>query len=199
MARKLSALIAAAMPLAFSAAALAEGGHGGEGEQTELIQLNWPTAIWTIIVFVIMLIVLYPTAWKSVLAGLKAREERIRKEIADAETARAHAEETLAKYNAQLAAAEERVRDMITKAIADGERMAATIRQNATQEGEGIRARTAADIEAAKKQAIGEIHAVAADLATSVAAKIIRKNLSPADQRELVQASLDELQAQSRN
>jgi len=198
MTRKLSALIAAVMPLAFSATVFAEGAHG-EGGQTELIQLNLPTAIWTIIIFVILLIVLYPTAWKSVLAGLKAREERIRKDIADAEAARARAEETLAKYNAQLAAAEERVREMIAKATADGERMAATIRQNATAEGEAIRQRTATELEAAKKQAISEIHAVAAELATIVAAKIIRKNLNPADQRELVQASLNELQTQSRN
>src|SRR5688500_12454800 len=36
-------------------------------------------ALWTVIIFLVLLAILYPTAWKNVLAGLKAREERIRK------------------------------------------------------------------------------------------------------------------------
>src|SRR5882757_4021001 len=45
-------------------------------------------ALWVIAIFVVLLAVLYSTAWKHVLAGLKAREEGIRKNIADAEAAR---------------------------------------------------------------------------------------------------------------
>src|SRR5439155_24222290 len=64
------------------------------------------SALWVLIIFVVMLAILYPTAWKNVLAGLKKREERIRKDIADAEEARAKAEATLRQYNEQLAAPE---------------------------------------------------------------------------------------------
>lgn len=196
MQQRLWIFIATFACLCMSAAAMAADPHA-PGTQKELIEFHLPTVVWTVIIFVILLAVLYPTAWKSVLAGLKAREERIRKDITDAEAASAKAHATLAQYNAQLAAAEERVREMIAKATADGERMATTIRQNATVEGEALRQRAAADIEAAKKQAIVEIQGVAAELATSVAAKIIRKNIEPADHRQLVQASLDELQVQS--
>lgn len=171
----------------------------GEHGSPNIMAFDPTTAIWTIIVFVILLAVLYPTAWKSILAGLKAREERIRKDIADAEAARARAEATLKQYNAQLAAAEQNVRDMIAKAMADGEKMAATIRQKATEEAEQVRVKATADIEAAKKQAIVEIHSETAQLATAIAEKIIRKNLSVDDQRELVRASLAELQKQSNN
>src|SRR5947209_1862784 len=48
-------------------------------------------AIWTIVIFVILLIALIPTAWKNVLVGLKSREQRIRSDIADAEAARTKA------------------------------------------------------------------------------------------------------------
>src|SRR5437016_5552715 len=92
------------------------------------------SAIWVIVIFVIMLAILYPTAWKNVLAGLKAREQRIRKDIADAEAARAKADATLREYNAQLATAEKRVQDMIAKAIADGEKVAASIKTSAQKE-----------------------------------------------------------------
>lgn len=174
---------------------VAPGAHGSPN----IMAFDPTTAIWTIIVFVILLAVLYPTAWKSVLAGLKAREERIRKDIADAEAARSRAEATLKEYNTQLAAAEQSVREMIAKAMADGEKMAATIRMKATEEAEQVRVKATADIEAAKKQAIVEIHSETAELATAIAEKIIRKNLSVDDQRELVRASLAELQKQSNN
>src|SRR5439155_13737719 len=116
-------------------------------------------AIWTLVIFVIMLAILYPTAWKNVLAGLKKREERIRKDIADAEATRARAEATLREYNQQLATAENRVREMLGKATADAERLATTIRMQAQQESEDIKERATKDIEAAKNQAIREIYA----------------------------------------
>ena len=55
------------------------------------------------------------TAWKNVLAGLKAREDRIRKDIADAEATRVKAEATLKKYADELATAEAKVRDIIAR------------------------------------------------------------------------------------
>src|SRR5438105_9335949 len=88
-------------------------------------------AIWTLVVFLIMLAILYPTAWKNVLAGLKKREDRIRKDIADAEAARGKAEATLREYNQQLATAEAKVRDIIAKAGADAEKLATNIRLQA--------------------------------------------------------------------
>jgi F-type H+-transporting ATPase subunit b len=153
------------------------------------------TAVWVIVIFLIMLAILYPTAWKNVLTGLKAREERIRKDIADAEAARVRAEATLKEYNTQLAAAESRVRDMLTKATADGETIAAGIRTRAQQDAEDTRERALRDIEAARGQAVAELQAQAAVLATSVAEKILRRNLNPDDQRDLVNQSLAEISA----
>src|SRR5207244_4009974 len=91
-------------------------------------------AIWTLVIFLIMLAILYPTAWKNVLAGLKKREERIRKDIAEAEAARRKAEETLKQYNTQLAKAEQEVRDIIGRASGEAERIAAGIRTHAQAE-----------------------------------------------------------------
>jgi len=87
--------------------------------------------------FLVLLAVLYPTAWKNVLAGLKAREERIRKDIAEAEAARAKAEATLREYGAQLAAAEGKVRQMLSAATKDGERIATEIRMRGAERGGG--------------------------------------------------------------
>ncbi len=182
--------------------------HGAEeaanGESGALIPFppgpqQIATSIWVLVVFLVMLAVLYPTAWKGVLAGLKEREGRIRKDIADAEAARVKAEATLAQYNKQLAQAEDRVRDMLTKAQADGERLAGVIRDKATGEAEGIKSKALADIEEAGKVAVAQIHEQAAELSVAIAEKIIRRNLNVEDQRELVRASLQQLDAAKRN
>ncbi len=106
-----------------------------------------------LIIFVIMLAVLYPTAWKNVLAGLKAREERIRKDIADAEAGRLKAEATLKQFNDQLATAQAKVNEMMSQAAADAEKLAAGIRMRAQQEAEEIKEKAIADIDASRDQA----------------------------------------------
>jgi F-type H+-transporting ATPase subunit b len=146
------------------------------------------------VIFVLLLAILYPTAWKSVLAGLKKREERIRADIADAEAARKKAEATLREYNTQLAAAEARVRQMISDATAQGEKLATGIRMQAVQEAEEAKERAQRDIEAARDAAIRDFRAYAADLAIDIAGKILRRNVNAADQQDLVRQSLDELQ-----
>jgi F-type H+-transporting ATPase subunit b len=182
-------------------ATAAHASHEGAatGEHEELMPdpmrgTTFASALWVIAIFLIVLAILYPTAWKNVMAGLRAREQKIRSDIADAEAARGKAEATLREYNAQLATAEQRVRDMITAATADGERMATQIRARGEQEAQEIKERATTEIEAAKKQAIVEIYDQAAALATGVAEKILRRNLNPEDQRDLVSRSLDQVQ-----
>jgi F-type H+-transporting ATPase subunit b len=177
-----------------------EGGHAGaEHEKGELVPdfgrtATWLTAIWVVIIFLILLAVLYKTAWKNVLTGLKAREQRIRTDIAEAEAARARAEATLREYNQQLATAEQRVRDIIAGAQTDAERIAAQIRVRGEQDAQEAKERATKEIDAARKQALAEIYEQTAQLATSVAEKILRRNLNADDQRDLVARSLDQVQ-----
>lgn len=183
---------------------VAAEGHGeSSGELVpvtqEGIQQALYQAIWVLVIFGILLVILYPTAWKGVLAGLKGREEHIRKQIADAEAARAKAEALLQQYAQQLATAEDKVRELIAKAQADGERVATTIRDNAAKEAEGVKAKALTDIADAGKVAVARIHDEAAEMATAIAEKIIRKNLNVDDQRELVRASLQQLDNAGRN
>ncbi len=184
----------------------AEATEGGEKKYELIPKLDDPdqrheammSALWVIIIFVALLAILYPTAWKNVLAGLKAREERIRKDLGDAEAARKKAEETQKQLAAQLAAAEAKVRDIIAKGITDAEKIATTIKQQATAEAEAQRERTVKDIDAAKHAAIAEVYAQTAELATSIAGKILQRNLNADDQRELVNRSLEQLQSLSK-
>ncbi len=155
---------------------------------------TWLQALWTVIIFVVLLAILYPTAWKSVLAGLKKRESRIREDIANAEAARKRAEQTLGEYNARLATAENNVREMLAKATADGERLATTIRMQAQKEAEEAKERATKDIESARETAVRQVREEAVNLATLMAEKVLRRNLNPDDQRELLRGSLEQMQ-----
>lgn len=200
------ARITAAAPEHPTAAQAREGAgtaHPAEHGEPSLLpdfsqKETWMSALWVVIIFLVLLVVLYFTAWKNVLGGLKAREDRIRKDIAEAEAARARAEATLKEYNAQLATAENRVREMINSATKDGERVATEIRMRAQAEAEDAKKRAMKDIDAAKQQALAEIYKTAAELSTSIAEKILRRNINAEDQKDLVKRSLDEFQSVGR-
>ena len=175
----------------------AHGGHGGIDDRLVPIPPSRDTvvsAVWVLVIFLIMLIILYPMAWKPILAGLKAREQRIRDDIANAERSRQQAEAQLKEYQAQLANAQGQIREMLAKAQADGEKLATNIRMQAQKEAEDAKQRATREIDASKNAAIGEIYNQAAELATNVASKILRRNLNADDQRQLVRESLDQLQ-----
>jgi F-type H+-transporting ATPase subunit b len=156
-------------------------------------------ALWVVIIFVVLLAILYPTAWKNVLAGLKAREKRIRQDIADAESARLKAEESLRQYTQQLADVQDKVRDILAKAAADAERVGQSIRMQAQAESEEIKERANREIEASKNQALREIYQQTAELSTSIAEKILRRNLNADDQRDLVNRSLEQMKGIGNN
>lgn len=170
-----------------------------EHAERPLLDFQPAEAIWIVIIFSVLLLVLYKTAWKNVLTGLKSREERIRKDISDAEAARAKSEESLKAYNTQLATAEQKVRDMLQSAAIEGERISTQIKMVAQQETEAAKERATKDIETAKKQAIQEIYTEAATLSTSIAEKILRRNLNADDQRDLINRSLEQLQGVTKN
>jgi len=177
--------------------------EGAEKEAPLLPELNdkqtYYQALWIVIIFVVLLVVLYPTAWKNVLAGLKAREAKIRGDISSAEAARAKAEATLKEYNVKLAEAETKVRDMIAKAVTDAEAAAATVRARSQAEAEEAKEKAIKEIEGAKNAALREVYDQTALLATNVAEKILRRNLNADDQRDLVARSLEQMQSVNKN
>jgi F-type H+-transporting ATPase subunit b len=171
----------------------------GDANNPELIEFNYASCAWVLGIFLVVVIILYRTAWKNVLVGLKAREDRIRKDIADAEAARLKAEDTLKQYDGKLAEAEQKVRAILDQAALDAEKIGTSLRMKAQEEAEEAKERAAKEIEAAKHIALGEIYQQTVHLATEVAEKIIRRNLNADDQRDLVNQSLEELKSVSKN
>ena len=165
----------------------------GEAGAPPAINEGLMTAVVTLVVFVALVIILGKVAWKPIAKGLSAREAKIRTDIEQAEAARRGADAAKAEYAAQLAKAGDEVRAMLDKATADAQAAATRIRMQAQQEAEEAKERALKDIEASRRAAVAEIHEYAATLSTSIAEKILRRNLNVDDQRALVSQSLEKL------
>ena len=176
-------------------AAESKGGHGEE-EPNLLRPANESliTALTTLIVFAVLVAVLGKVAWGPIAKGLQEREDKIRRDIEEAEAARARAEATQRDYAAQLATAEAKVRELLAKATADAEQVSAGIRTRAQEEAQVLKENATKEIHSAQREAVRQVHEQAAVLSTRIAEKILRRNLNVDDQRELVRESLEQLQ-----
>jgi len=154
--------------------------------------LTWKTdlAIWTLVVFVVLLLVLKRFAWGPISAGLDRREQRIAEHIAAAERRHDEARQLLADYERRLAAAHDQVRGILEEARRDAEHTTQEILAKARADATAEMARGKREIETATAHALRELATTSANLAVDLAGKIVRTNLTPADHNRLVEEAL---------
>ncbi|MBU6414488.1 MAG: F0F1 ATP synthase subunit B [Planctomycetes bacterium] len=179
------------------AAAAPEGGHGGieKAGVVPTVQQGIVPMLVGIAVFLVVLAVLSLKVWPTILKGLKDREDKIRTEIESAEFARQQAKDALEQYNKSLAEARAEAQKMLDQTRAQQVALAAELKAKADAELTTLREKAMKDIAAAKQAAVSEIYAEAANLASTVAGKILRREINAADQRRLVEESLTQLQS----
>jgi F-type H+-transporting ATPase subunit b len=158
-----------------------------------MFQINPGLILWTIITFVIVLMILRWTAWKPLLAALTAREEKIRASLAHAEQARQEAQSLLEEHRRQLAAAEEQVHRILTEGRALADRQRADAAEKAEHAARRMIAQAKEEIQREKDAALVQLRSEVADLAIGAAGKILDKNLDTPAQRSLVDAAIREI------
>jgi F-type H+-transporting ATPase subunit b len=149
-------------------------------------------AIYTVVVFLVLLLALWWKAWGPIVRGLDAREQRIRDEIAAAERANAEARELLAQHQARIAATEAEIREMQEKGRRDAERISREIVEKARAETEAEKERALREIETATAGALKDLAERSATLAVELAGKILQARLSPGDHAELIRQAVDQ-------
>jgi F-type H+-transporting ATPase subunit b len=187
-----------------AAAELKEGLQRLEGDLTHktdaegnpnIIEVQAPLAIWTVVVFVCLILVLGKFAWKPLMTALHEREAHLEHVLLDSEKARNEAEAIAAQHRKELAQAADQVRALIEEARKEATVTANSIIQKAQAEAEESRKRAEREISGAKDQALMEIWSQTADLAVSVAGKVLGKELGESDHRRLVEMAMGELPA----
>lgn len=188
--RNMMSLIALA---ALSSNALAADGHAPAGGPMDF---EWVPFVSALVVFGIAFFVLATQVWPKILKGLNDREGKIRSEVFAAEELRKAAAEEKTQFDRALADARAESARIIEQTRAEQSRLAADLRVQAENELNAMREEAKASIQAAKKAAINEIYAETATLATSVASKILQREVNVADQARLVEDSIGRLESQ---
>jgi F-type H+-transporting ATPase subunit b len=161
-----------------------------EGESVNLLSPEGGLMFWTLIIFIVLMVVLSKFAFKPMLAAVEAREKALQDAIDAAKRDREESERVLAEHRAQL----EKARGEAQKLIADGRATAEKLRndlieQTRAQQQEMME-RARRDIENEKKNAIASLRREAVDLAIAGAGKVLERNLDSESNRKLVEGYL---------
>lgn len=152
-------------------------------------------AIWTVIVFLGLLALLGKYAWGPLLDALHHREEHLLTVLHDTERARNESEAMLAEHKKRLEAAEDQIRAMIDEGRRNAQAIADQIAKKAQAEAEATKERAQRDIGTARDQALSELWSKTADLAVSVAGKVLDKSITGDDHRRLIETAIQSLPA----
>jgi F-type H+-transporting ATPase subunit b len=159
-----------------------------------MLEINPGLIVWTIVTFVIVLVILRAVAWKPLLGALSAREEKIRTSLQQTEEAQQKAQQLLEQNKQQLALAEEHAQRIMKEGREMGEKLKDEVveRANATSRHMIMQAKN--EIRQEKDAALKELRAEVADLAIGAAGKIIDANLDTPKQRKLVDSIINQIQ-----
>jgi len=159
-----------------------------------MLEINPGLILWTIITFLIVLVVLRAVAWKPLLAALSAREEKIRTSLQQAEEAQLKAKQLLEENRRQLALAEEQSQRIMKEGREMGEKLKAEIVDRANATSRHMVEQAKDEILREKDSALKQLRTEVADLAIGVAEKIVDAHLDTPKQRQLVDSIISKIQ-----
>ena len=181
-----ASLAAAALAIAsFPVAAQAADGPANP------LGLSADLAIFSAVVFLLLLGFLTVFAWKPIINGLERREQGIADDIETARRDREQAELRLREYEARLAKAETEIATLHAEAKRDLERMSERKQEEARAEAEALLRRAKSDIESAKRSALDELTERSVDMAIAIASRIARKEIRQEQHAALIRDALD--------
>jgi F-type H+-transporting ATPase subunit b len=170
--------------------------HGdGEEEHLDPFSRALDLTVWSIVVFLLLMLVLWLMAWKPMLKALQDREHNIKTALEEAQRARAEGAQLRAEFEQEKARAHDAVRQMIEEARRDAERLKEEIKEQGRTEVQAERDRARRDIDTARDQALAQITERAADLAAVISAKFLKRQVNPDDHRRLVDEALVDLES----
>jgi F-type H+-transporting ATPase subunit b len=176
--------------LALAAPALAQEAEHGGGE-SNIFAGDVGNAIWTLVIFLLVVVVLGKFAWGPILNTLQARESFIHEALAAAKRDRDAAEARLREYEEKLAQSRAEATAIVEEGRRDAVMVKQRIEEDAQREADKRLERARREIQIATETATKELYLLSARLATDMAGKMIGRELTPQDHERLIAESLD--------
>lgn len=164
-----------------------------------LLNIEPGLMIWTLVTFVLLLIVLRAVAWKPLLKMLDEREGRIQDALEQAEKAQQEAQAASEENREALALAQAEAQAAIAEGRAAAERVAQEVRERAQAEAQQMLEQASQTIRQEKDKALQELRHQATDLAILAAGKLLEENLDDERNRKIVDDFIDRIPGASQN
>ena len=143
-------------------------------------------AIYSFVVFLLLMAILRKFAWGPITKALDAREQKIAGDIAAAQRQNEEARELLKQYESRLAAAQYEVLAIIEEARRDASVTQQEILTKAQADATAEMNRAKREVETARDQALQQLAETSANLAVDLAGKIVRSKLNASEHKTLI-------------
>ena len=159
----------------------------------EFLNINFFTALFTLINTVTLFLVLKKFLWAPVMKMIEDRQKEIDSMYAEADGAKTKARQVQAEYEQKLADAQKTGERIVKEATMRGQSRQEEIIRAANAEADAIRKKAEADITREKKKAMNDAKTEIADIALDIAGKVVGRALNAQDQKELVDGFIEQL------
>lgn len=185
----------ATMPAA--SAADTAGGDTAEAHEHETggvpVDFRSDLALWSLITFLLFVLILGKFAWGPMIQGLDDREGRLRALVAETEENQRKSQALAAEYEDKLRGAESTVAEMFAEAKRDAERTSQDIVAKAQADVDALRHRATDEIAQAKDTALTEVFSTVNSQVAAATERVLGRALSNEDQERLIQDALAEI------
>lgn len=146
--------------------------------------------VWTLLTFLVLAYLLKKYAWAPLLKALEDRQATIEKSVEDAKKATAELQRVQEESARLLAEARTEAAGIVTRSRADADRFREEMRKKASEDAAAIVKNAEKEIQLETARAVAQLRTEAVDLSVAIASKLLRKNISAADNDALIQDAI---------
>jgi len=157
------------------------------------LDINPGVIFWTTITFILLILLLYKTAWNPILTALNTREQMIKDSLEKATIAKEEAEKMIAENQSNIAKAEEEARKIIAQGREYSEKLKEQILNESKVEAKKIVDAASQEIDRKNREAFGKLKEQIADIAIQAAEKIILENLDKEKQSKIISKYIEDI------
>lgn len=154
--------------------------------------VEWGTTIVTLATFVILLALLKKFSWGPLKEVMDKRERDINKYIDDAEQAKINAQKLEEENRKTLKETQDEVQRILDDAKIQARKQHEEIIHEANVRANGMIETAQSEINSEKERALADINNQVSELSVLIASKVLRKEISEQDQKDLVEKYLKE-------
>ncbi|ALM57580.1 F0F1 ATP synthase subunit B [Staphylococcus equorum] len=152
----------------------------------------WGTSIVTLITFLVLIALLKKFAWGPLKDVMDQREHDINKDIDDAEQAKLNAQKLEEQNKQTLKETQDEVQKILEDSKVQARKQHEEIIHEANIRANGMIETAQNEINSEKERAIADINNQVSELSVLIASKVLQKEISGKDQKELVEKYIKE-------